>query len=372
MKNTKRALFLSVVSMFLCVVMLAGTTFAWFTDSVESTGNIIASGTLKVEMTYSDALNGTYADASTGKIFNYNLWEPGYTDVKYVKIENVGNLAFKYMLSIVPEGEASILANVIDVYFATTEGSFTAPTRSSMGSLVKVGTLADMIAEADGAAHGELSAAAGNNSVTACIALKMQESAGNEYQNLTIGNTGFSVKLVATQLTYENDSFDDQYDAGADYDGEISSYESLVAALANGGTYKVVKDIATENTVTVPAGKTVTLDLGGKTISSTVTAIENNGTLTVANGTIDVSASTSQATRVIKNNGTLILEGGSYKGTTALYSYSIWNAGTLTANGANVVGGFGGLSVNTGAKAEVNGGTYTVSSNAGGHTIYLQ
>ncbi|MBQ7821616.1 MAG: hypothetical protein IJ391_04975, partial [Clostridia bacterium] len=41
MTNTKRALFLSIVSMFLCIVMLASTTFAWFTDSVESTNNII-------------------------------------------------------------------------------------------------------------------------------------------------------------------------------------------------------------------------------------------------------------------------------------------------------------------------------------------
>ena len=250
MKNTKRALLLSVVSMFLCVVMLASTTFAWFTDSVESTGNIIKTGTLEVEMTYSDALNGTYADASTGKIFNYNLWEPGYTDVKYIKIENKGDLAFKYMLSIIPEGDASILANVIDVYFTEVGNGFTAPTRSSMGSAVKVGTLADMIAEADGAAHGQLLK---TEAITACIALKMQESAGNEYQNLTIGNTGFRVQLLATQLTYEEDSFDENYDVDSEFAVTVTNGNDLRSALDNNGNIIVNGEMNVTDTVDVPS-----------------------------------------------------------------------------------------------------------------------
>ncbi|MBR2977294.1 MAG: SipW-dependent-type signal peptide-containing protein, partial [Oscillospiraceae bacterium] len=49
-KNTRRALHTSLLSLLLCVSMLLGTTFAWFTDSVASTGNIIKSGTLDVEM----------------------------------------------------------------------------------------------------------------------------------------------------------------------------------------------------------------------------------------------------------------------------------------------------------------------------------
>ena len=49
-KVTKRALFLSFVSMFLCFTMLIGTTYAWFTDSVSSGMNTIVAGNLDVEL----------------------------------------------------------------------------------------------------------------------------------------------------------------------------------------------------------------------------------------------------------------------------------------------------------------------------------
>ena len=35
-KITKRALLASVIAILICFTMLIGTTFAWFTDSVES------------------------------------------------------------------------------------------------------------------------------------------------------------------------------------------------------------------------------------------------------------------------------------------------------------------------------------------------
>ena len=212
-KTTKRALAMSFVSVFLCVCMLVGTTFAWFTDSVTSSNNIIKSGTLDVTMEWKDATaNGaqqTYKDASTGAIFDYAKWEPGYVAAKNVKISNEGTLALKYQLNIVPSvtpaaGEAN-LADVIDVYFAN---SAVTSDRNLTG-LTKVGTLSALMADADGAAYGDLLA---GSSTEVTIALKMQESAGNEYQNLAIGSD-FSVVLMATQKDYESDSFGDNYDA---------------------------------------------------------------------------------------------------------------------------------------------------------------
>ena len=50
--TTRRALFMSFVSMFLCFTMLLGTTYAWFTDSVESGVNQIVAGNLDVEFEY--------------------------------------------------------------------------------------------------------------------------------------------------------------------------------------------------------------------------------------------------------------------------------------------------------------------------------
>ncbi|MBE5731264.1 MAG: hypothetical protein E7350_04880, partial [Clostridiales bacterium] len=45
-KTVKKALLSSVVALVVSFTMLLGTTFAWFTDSAESKGNIIQTGTL--------------------------------------------------------------------------------------------------------------------------------------------------------------------------------------------------------------------------------------------------------------------------------------------------------------------------------------
>lgn len=235
-KSTKRALLTSLLSMVLCLTMLIGTTFAWFTDSVTSGNNIIKSGTLDVEMSWADAKDGTFKDASEGAIFDYKLWEPGYTQVKYIKVDNVGDLAFQYQLNVIPNiddaNADADLAEVIDVYTAIVDGSFTAPTNFAEveANMLKMGTLTDMIENAAGADTGvilpkngstnvELPAGAESyeGTVTVCVALHMQETAGNEYQNLSVGE-GFSVQLLATQYTWEKDSFDNQYDVNAEYD----------------------------------------------------------------------------------------------------------------------------------------------------------
>ena len=95
-KSTKRSLLMSALALVMCLSMFVGSTFAWFTDSVTSSNNIIKSGTLEVAMTYADKVDGPYEDASKGAIFDYKLWEPGYTQVKYVKLENLGTLALQY------------------------------------------------------------------------------------------------------------------------------------------------------------------------------------------------------------------------------------------------------------------------------------
>lgn len=231
-KTTKRALLSSCVALMLCFSMLLGTTYAWFTDEVTSSNNIIKSGTLDVEMAWSEDLN-TWTDAAEGAIFDYQYWEPGYTEIRYVKVSNVGNLAFKYKLNIIPnmivaEDEFD-LADVIDVYMIP---DVTAPiARADIAGLTSVGTMSSLMADPDGAARGVLIPKAENRSpnfvmpaeayekesFTVAIALKMQEDAGNDYQNLSVGE-GFSVQLLATQYTAEEDSFDHWYDEGAEYD----------------------------------------------------------------------------------------------------------------------------------------------------------
>ena len=49
-KTTKRALLSSVMAIVLCLAMLIGTTFAWFTDSASTAVNKIQAGTLDVQL----------------------------------------------------------------------------------------------------------------------------------------------------------------------------------------------------------------------------------------------------------------------------------------------------------------------------------
>ena len=217
LKKTKRALFSSLVALLVCFSMLLGTTFAWFTDSVTSTGNVIQTGTLNVEMYWAEGKSNPSADdtvwmdASNGAIFNNDKWEPGYVEVRHVKISNAGTLAFKYQLHIIANGDVSNLSDVIDVYFV--DPAVQVVDRVALEGIAPVGTLTEVLAGMPDNASGKLLA---EETATVTLALKMRENAGNEYQNKSIGSD-FTIQLLATQLNYENDSFDNGYDADAEY-----------------------------------------------------------------------------------------------------------------------------------------------------------
>ena len=262
-KSTKRALLLSLLSMLLCITMLVGTTFSWFTDSVTSSGNIIKSGTLEVGMYWADGAadvpsdtQGTWTDAAAGAIFDYSNWEPGFVMARHIKIANEGSLALKYQVNIIPEGEVSDLADVIDVYYADPA---VVATRELTG-LIRLGTLTEVLAGMGETAKGVL-LADGVDTIT--LALKMQESAGNEYQDKTIGK--FAIQLLATQQSYENDSFDENYDKDAVYaDHYVANRDDLqdvINSAADGDVIALTGDVV--GTVTYTAKKDVELVIDG-------------------------------------------------------------------------------------------------------------
>ena len=227
MKSTKRSLLNSVVSLVLCFTMLIGSTFAWFTDIAESKDNIIQAGNLDIGMFWSENNADWHNTEGTGAnpIFNYDKWEPGYTEVRYIKVVNDGNLAFKYQMYLDPNGEVGRLAEVIDVSIdiVTGNNSFVAPTsKRDMGSLNRVGTLNDLISGNGAVAGGVLlpttQTAEGyySGEIVICVAFHMQETAGNEYQESSIG-TSFGMVLYATQFDFEADSFDNSYDDEAEW-----------------------------------------------------------------------------------------------------------------------------------------------------------
>ncbi len=408
-KSTKRALLLSALSLLMCVSMLIGSTFAWFTDSVTSSGNIIKSGTLDVTMEWADGTKAVpaddsneWTDASKGAIFNSELWEPGYTEVRHIKIANEGTLALKYQLNIIANGEVSKLADVIDVYYIDpAEEAIT--DRAQLKEDNKLGTLTDVLANISTTASGNLKA---DEAHTITLALKMQESAGNEYQNLAIGSD-FSIQLLATQLTSEFDSFDDQYDKGAWHpDFTVTSVEDLAAALANGGKIQVNGTLNADGTITVPwntnrktefiiDAETVNELNGGTFILDdeanwgfTVT-VDNGETLALSN--MNITADSAWVMNMLNQGGTLTLSNidlvatdgaGVYaygvNGTTTLNNLNVnhvnlsdpsapWaatavatsNGHNLIINGGTYVGSTYGVFVyNSGGKVTINGGTF--------------
>ena len=240
--NTKYSIKTSIVSLLLCFSMLLGTTFAWFTDTVTSSGNIIQSGNLDIGMYWSENNTDWYdaEGANSSPVFSYDNWEPGYTEVRYIKVTNEGSLSFKYQMTLSPNGEVENLAEVIDVYYDVVTGNdeFIAPNSADkQGSLTKVGNLKELISSDDAVAGGvllpqnQLSTDYYSGEIVVCISFHMQEQAGNEYQGKSIGTT-FDIKLYATQYDYENDSFDNSYDDEAEWP-DLPMDENVITAPVN-------------------------------------------------------------------------------------------------------------------------------------------
>ena len=125
--KTKKALRGSLFALFLCIVLLIGTTFAWFTDTASTGVNKIQAGNLKVGFEY---WNGEkYVDAKNATLFSEDtLWEPGHTEVVYLKVSNKGNLALKYRLNTIDtfeyqyaknsNGDAILLSKYLEIGIA--------------------------------------------------------------------------------------------------------------------------------------------------------------------------------------------------------------------------------------------------------------
>ena len=224
-KATKRALLTSVMALVMCVVMLVGTTFAWFTDTASTGVNRIQAGNLKVDIV--DENN----ESLVGKTLSFKavngktdiLWEPGATFfTQGFKIANEGNLALKYKVVVSGiTGDTGLLKVMkFDVVSAMTK----------TGSEVNFDTTPGQL----------LPSAAGTPSVsdtTYYLRGHMDENAGNEYKNMTL--TGISVTVYATQLNSEFDSFGNDYDKDAEYSADVWDGTSATAdelAAATSGT----------------------------------------------------------------------------------------------------------------------------------------
>ena len=292
-KSTKRALLGSVMAMVLCLAMLVGATFAWFTDTASTGVNKIQAGNLDVVLEMQNA-DGKWVSAE-GKTLDFVkaadakgeaiLWEPGCTyELPALRIRNNGNLALKYQVIITGINGSAKLNTVIDW------------------------TIGDVAMGAE-----QHLAAGESNAFT--IKGHMKESAGNEYMNESID--GIAITVVATQDTLESDSFDKDYDADAEYPvvavGDVNT---------NGDT--VLKDKEEDHTiqVTVPAGA---LDEGVQSLKLEVVKSATPAGVKVASTESSQSYEVTmkdQSGNAVSTNGTLMtVEMNVGKNRTALKLY---------------------------------------------------
>lgn len=294
-RNIKQTLIISVLSFVICITMFIGTTFAWFTDNVESKNNIIKSGNLDLEMYWTDDLNSdvwhNVEDEAYNTIFNYDNWEPGYTEVKYIKLVNKGNLALNYKLALTPTGEVGKLAEVINVFYANAKNGVEVKSRENLSDMKSIGLLKNAM-NGRTTANGTLLAASqqspihtsGETIVT--LAMNMITTAGNDYQNESIGD-GFTITALATQCAYEEDGFGSDYDSSAEYPEIIVPGKVSVSVTPDNGKVPAggVTLAGDGLSAIVPEG--VALKDGAKKLTLTVKPLENTTTdITVVNNEI--------------------------------------------------------------------------------------
>ena len=281
-KSTKKSLLFSALSLMLCFAMLIGTTFAWFTDSVTSANNVIKSGNLDIELEY---WNGEKWVDVKGKsdILTNTLWEPGVTEVAYLKVKNAGSLALKYQLGVNiasetagvnAEGQSFLLSDYI--MFGVVEG-----VNGETGAYAnRDDAVADVTtAKKISAGYTKASSMLSGDELYLALVVYMPTTVGNEanHNGVDVPEINLGISVVATQFSYEEDSFDETYDGAAYWLGgvdtewynttdtsfEIANAEELAgfAALVNTGvdsfagkTLTLASDIDLANVEWVPIG----------------------------------------------------------------------------------------------------------------------
>ena len=300
-RSTKRALLMSALAIIMCVSMLVGTTFAWFTDSVTSSGNKIVAGKLDVDLLMGTAVDTYHSIANqNAAIFGANslvaqnnpadtLWEPGKTQIVYLAVANNGNLDLKYNIALDVIDGGLVGALEYAIIDGAKFGDITATDWAAIKGSANAQT-GDVVAGTTVAApNGAITVA--EKTEYFALAVHMKEDAGNQYQdkNITI-----DVTVYATQLASEEDAFDNQYDKDAEFAVNVDTADELKKALGAGGNVALANDVIISESL--PVTKDTVLDLNGKNIGTSGSTTGSplylqGGKLTVKNGTLDLDGS---------------------------------------------------------------------------------
>ena len=263
-KSTKRALLTSVLALLMCVTMLVGATFAWFTDTASTGVNKIQAGNLDLEVQYRTTADGEWKTLDNATdLFGAEgtLFEPGHTRVVELKIKNAGNLALKYKIGMNvnsetagtnKDGKPYKLSDYLKVattaILACNTGN---PTTDAAAAWFDAGVFTKNFSgwnsernfvnfELEKTDDGVVNQLLPGGEVILGIKVYMPESVGNEANAISTekaASINFGLNVVATQYTTESDSYGNTYDKDAKYPDvaytQASTQEELNAALNN-------------------------------------------------------------------------------------------------------------------------------------------
>jgi len=357
--STKHALLASIMALLLCFAMLLGTTFAWFTDSAASGSNVITAGNLDLVVEYTlDGTNWKDLDGATD-LFQKGLWEPGHTEVVALRIKNNGTLALKYTanMNVVKEtvgktvaGEDIVLSEILTV-------------STLVQGVNDIGDIALMLAyRGENSVAYETTASFKDANVLRdnqelfpgdahymFIKVDMAETVANEanHDGVNVPSIEFGINVLATQSTYENDSFGNQYDKEAAYaDAYVITADGLIDALQNGDNGDIISmmdDVKIEpanmsnsyGTTGINIYKGQTLDGNGNTLDIKGAGGTWDSGICISGGTVkNITVTGSFRGIFIKNsanNSRVILENVITDGTTYTISCDSGTGKGLTA-----------------------------------------
>lgn len=279
-KSTKRALISSALALLMCVAMLVGATFAWFTDTASTGVNKIQAGNLDIKVEYRTTAGGEWKTLDNATdLFGAagTLFEPGHTRVVELRITNAGNLALKYKIgmNVVSEtagtnkdGNPYKLSDYLKV--ATSPIQQYDPNAGPhdisyvMEQLIfeKGNVLAwehrDFASfELDKDEHNRVHVLQPGDAGILGIKVYMPETVGNDANAISTtqaASINFGLNVVATQYTTESDSFGNTYDKDATYPVIVSNQQQTNDAITNATDKKA--------NISIASGQTITLDNG--------------------------------------------------------------------------------------------------------------
>lgn len=340
-KATKRALLTSVMALVMCVVMLVGTTFAWFTDTASTGVNKIQAGNLDVELEYSYDMSEWKTATTSTKLFNDStLWEPGVTEVVYLRVKNAGNLALKYKMGLNSQvgfangtNKAGDTYNVGD-YLEMGTAAVTEKLANREAAWAAVEKTASKMADLKPFVEGMPVIEAGKTTDPIALVIYMPTSVGNEANAGTKASYVYrlGVEVYATQASYEQDSFDDKYDEKAPtvFKANSSSSETIEINenMQANGRYGVVQAERSAQ-YTINADVYAVYTKGGGVGAAMAVKAGGNSQVTINSGDfrqVDVPEGEACDLIYATDHATITINGGTFKATVPANTLNVLDA----------------------------------------------